>query len=45
MIKNEDFSNISDWFVVNNLNIHLSEEKTKSILFSSQFKRKNKNLT
>ena len=38
---NEDFSNISDWFVHNELSIHFGEDKTKSILFASKFKRKN----
>ena len=38
---NEDFSNICDWFVDNKLNIHFGEDKTKSILFASKFKRKN----
>ena len=30
------FSNICDWFVDNKLSIHLGEDKTKSILFSSK---------
>ena len=38
---NEDFSNICDWFVDNKLSIHFGEDKTKSILFASKFKRKN----
>ena len=38
---NEDFSNICDWFVNNKLSIHFGEDKTKSILFASKFKRKN----
>ena len=38
---NEDFSNICDWFVDNKLSIHFVEDKTKSILFASKFKRKN----
>ena len=38
---NEDFSNICDWFVDNKLSIHFGEDKTKSILFTSKFKRKN----
>ena len=31
-----------DWFVDIKLNIHFGEDKTKSILFASKFKRKNK---
>ena len=43
---NVDFSNICDWFVDNKLSIHFGEDKTKSILFASKFKKKNiKNLT
>ena len=38
---NEDFSNICDWFVDNKLSIHFGEDKTKSMLFASKFKRKN----
>ena len=38
---NEDFCNICDWFVDNKLSIHFGEDKTKSILFASKFKRKN----
>ena len=38
---NEDFCSICDWFVDNNLSMHFSENKTKSILFASKFKRKN----
>ena len=38
---NEDFSNICDWFVDNKLSIHSGEDKTKSILFASEIKRKN----
>ena len=38
---NEDFSNICDWFVDNKVSIHFGEDKTKSILFASKFKRKN----
>ena len=38
---NEDFSNICDWFLDNKLSIHFGEDKTKSILFASKFKRKN----
>ena len=37
----EDFSNICDGFVDNKLSIHFEEDKTKSILFASEFKRKN----
>ena len=37
---NVDFSNICDWFVDNKLNIHFGEDKTKSILFTSKFKKK-----
>ena len=29
-----------DWFVNNKLSIHFGEDKTKSILFASKFKRK-----
>ena len=39
---NEDFCNICDWFVDNKLSIHFSEGKTKSILFISKLKMKNK---
>ena len=38
---NGDFFNICDWFVDNKLSIHFGEDKTKSILFASKFKRKN----
>ena len=38
---NEDFRNICDWFVDNKLSIHFGQDKTKSILFASKFKRKN----
>ena len=38
---NEDFCNICDWFVDNKLRTHFGEDKTKSILFASKFKRKN----
>ena len=34
--SNEDFYNICDWF-----SIHFGEDKTKSILFVSKFKKKN----
>ena len=40
-ILNNDFKNICNLFVHNNLSIHLGEYKTKSILFSSQHKIKN----
>ena len=32
----KDFSNIRDWFVDNKLSIHFGDDKTKSILFSSE---------
>ena len=38
---NVDFSNICDWFVDNKLSIPFGEDKTKSILFASKFKKKN----
>ena len=38
---NDVFCNIYDWFVDNKLSIHFGEDKTKSILFASKFKRKN----
>ena len=38
---NVDFFNICDWFVDNKLSIHFGEDKTKSILFASKFKKKN----
>ena len=38
---NEDFSNICDWFVDSKLSIHFDEEKTKPMLLTSKFKRKN----
>ena len=38
---NEDFCNICDWFVDNKLNIQFDDDKTKSILFTSKFERKN----
>ena len=37
---NENFANISDWFVDNILIIHFGEGKTKSILFVSKRKIK-----
>ena len=33
---NKDFQNVCDWFVVNILNIHFGEDKTKSILFANK---------
>ena len=38
---NEEFANISDWFVGNKLSIHFGEDKTKPILFTSERKIKN----
>ena len=38
---NANFSNICDWFVDNKLSIQFGEDKTKSILFASEFKKKN----
>ena len=38
---NEDFYNICDYFVDNNLSIHLGKDKKKSILFDSKFNRIN----
>ena len=38
---NEDISNIFDWVVNNKLSIHFGEDKTKSIIFTCKFKRKN----
>ena len=40
-LLNKDFCNICDWFVDNKLSIHFGEDKRKSILFASKFKRKN----
>ena len=37
----EDFPNICDWLVDNKLSIYFGEDKTKSILFASNFKKKN----
>ena len=37
-VLNNDFENICDWFVDNKLSIHVSEDKTKSILFACQRK-------
>ena len=36
-----NFSNICDWFIDNKLSIHFGEDKTKSILFSTNNKAKN----
>ena len=36
----ENFSNISDWFVYNKMNIHFREDKTKSILFSTKNRKR-----
>ena len=36
---NDNFSPIRDWFIDNKLSIHFGEDKTKSILFSSQKSR------
>ena len=38
---NVHFSNISDWFGDNKLCIFFGDDKTKSILFASKFKKKN----
>ena len=38
---NKDFANLSKWFEDNKLSIHLCEDKTKCILFSSKQKLKN----
>ena len=38
---NEDFENLCNWSVDNNLAIHFSEDKTKSILFASKWRAKN----
>ena len=38
---NQDFSNICDWFMDNKLSILFGEDKAKSVLFASKFKRKN----
>ena len=35
---NNDFENVCDWFVDNNLSIHFGEDKTKSILFTTKRK-------
>ena len=41
---NKNFSLICDWFVDNKLSIHLGQNKTKSILFSSKWKIKKASL-
>ena len=38
---NVDFFNICDWFLDNKLSIHFGEDKTKSILVASKFKKEN----
>ena len=38
---NVDFSNICDWFMDNKLSIHFGDDKTKSILLDSKFRKKN----
>ena len=38
---NEDFFIIFYWFVDDKPRLHFGEDKTKSILFASKFKRKN----
>ena len=40
-IFNEDFENISDWFVDNKLSIHFEDSKSKSILFVSKQRARN----
>ena len=37
---NEDFCNICDWFLDNEISIHFGEDKRKSILFPSKYKIK-----
>ena len=37
---NKNFSNICDWFVVNKLNIHFGEDKTKSTLSSTKNRKR-----
>ena len=41
---NEDFCNISDWFVDNKLSIHFGEDKTKSSFLLLNLKKKIKKL-
>ena len=38
---NKNFANLCEWFVDNKLSIHLGDDKTKCILFSSKLKLKN----
>ena len=37
----EDFENLCDWFVDNELIIHFGDDKAKSILFASKWRAKN----
>ena len=37
---NKNFESICDWFVDNKLSIHFDDDKTKSILFATKFKKK-----
>ena len=39
-LRLKNFSSLCDWFIDNKLSIHFSQEKTKSILFSSKHKVK-----
>ena len=39
-VLNENFSKLCEWFVDNKLSINFGEDKTKSILFCSNYKRK-----
>ena len=41
-VLNNDFENICNWFVDNELSIHFGEDKTKLILFVTQYKIKTK---
>ena len=41
-VLNNDFENICNWFVDNELSIHFGEDKTKLILFATQYKIKTK---
>ena len=36
-----DFSSLCDWFVNNQLSVHFSHDKTKSILFGTKHKLRN----
>ena len=38
---NKDFNSLCDWFVKNKLSIHFGEEKTKTILFGTNWKLRN----